>query len=394
MDDRVRINNLARKLQNIDPSSYILQNPDKMDTETLKRVVKEYQFLHKLKSKLPEWAAVNHLLGADIKAIEQCSTPTTAQFKFKDLKVETTVDLTGGFGVDSYFLSLVSQKHTYNELNPKLKEIVAHNFKVLGRDNIECLNMSAEELVSNLKRKVDLIYIDPDRRGDQKVKLVSIQDCIPNLIELQDAIFDKTDELIIKYSPMLDHHLALTQLKYVYKVEIIAVKNDAKELVFYANKSKSKSGVLISAINFTDSEPEIFECSLSNKRKFEVEYSPVLEYLYEPNSAVMKSGLWSEIAEKYSVKKIAPNSHFFTSSVLKANFPGRILLVTNTMPFSKKIAKTLNGIKANIISRNFGQKPEVLRQKFKIKEGDNEFIIFTRDFSANRIVISTTKITT
>lgn len=392
MEEEIVVNRLARELGGIDPSNYILQNPDKLEAEILKKVAEAYKFLLKLKSKIPEWAANKDILAANIKAIEQCSTPPTAKHKFRGLKLQNSVDLTGGYGIDSYYLAKHSQNHYYNELNNDLKKIVAFNFETLGLSNVKSSSESAEEFLSKMDSKVELIYIDPDRRGDQKQKLVEISACTPNLLDIQDEVFKKSNELIVKYSPMLDHHLALTQLKHVYKIAIIAIKNDVKELVFYANPAKKTDNPIIQTINFKDCGNEVFESTLTPTRKYDLEYTLPLKYLYEPNAAIMKTGQWESIADQFDMKKLAPNSHFFTSDCFSEYFPGRKLLVQTVIPFSKKTIRPLMNSKANVISRNFGQKPEEIRKKLKIKEGDNEFLIFTSDFSGKRIVIVTTKI--
>lgn len=392
LDSKKEINKIARSLQEIDSSLFVLKNPLNLTSDKLRAVAQEYQFLQKLSTKLPKWYANDSILGADPKAIEQCSTPKTAIHKFKNLNFKTSLDLTGGYGVDSFFISQKSEKHTYNEINEELAAIVAHNFKVLGANNITIKSHEAKDLIDVENEKYDLVYLDPDRRGDNNNKLVLIENCQPNLLAIQEQLLSLAQQVVVKFSPMLDISLALKQLKNVTEVKIIAIKNDVKELVFYLDAQCQTAEIQIETINFLDQSEEVFSSTIMHIRSTTLRFTNPLKYLYEPNAAVMKSGLWEQLGEAFKLNKLAPHSHFYTSNEFCDQFPGRKYEVNHVYDFNKKTKKELLGQTANVISRNFGTKPEELRRNLKIKEGLQEFLIFTSDFSNKKIVIKAQKI--
>ena len=102
-------------------------------------------------------------------------------------------------------------------------------------------------------------------------------------------------------------------------------------------------------------------------------------FLYEPHSALMKAGFFAELAQRYGVTPIAPNSHLFTSGEPVDNFPGRMFRVTavSTMNKQELKEKVLPLRQANISVRNFPMSADALRKKLKLSEGGSNYLFAT-----------------
>lgn len=384
----ISANTKARELGTIEPASFVLKNPFSWQGDMLKLVIREYQFLKKLHKKVPEWTK-KAVLGYDKKAIEQCSSSITANYKFKDISVQKSLDLTGGYGIDSYYLSRKSNKHHFCEINKDLCNVVSYNFKTLGADNITIHNISAEEFIDKTKEKFDIIYIDPDRRDGAQQRKFQLEDLRPNLLNIQSQLAAISPMLVIKLSPIIDIQVVLKSIEKIQKIQIIGVKGEVKELVLFVEPQLNKKPFIETA-NFNGKRWETDEIQL-NLDFEKPTYSKPLKYIYEPNACLMKTMEWSYIAQHYSLKKIAPQSHYFTSDCLVYNFPGRTFQTNSVQHFKKKHFSDWSNEAYSVLSRNFGKTSEHLKKQFRIKESDLHFLIFTSDLNQSKIVIKATK---
>jgi hypothetical protein len=213
---------------------------------------------------------------------------------------------------------------------------------------------------------------------------------LPNVPENLDLFFEYSDSILIKTAPLLDISAGLSELKNVKTIHIVAVENEVKELLWeihkgYAEKSNIKT------VNIVKENIDFFEFVLDENTQTST-YSLPRNYLYEPNSAIMKSGGFDEVGTFYKLNKLHKHSHLYTSSTL-ISFPGRIFEIENSIPYHKNEMKTfLEGKQANITTRNFPDTVESIRKKWKIKEGGNQYCFFTTDENDNKIVLICTKI--
>ena len=303
--------------------------------------------------------------------LEQASSQSTAEFKAKNLKGKNFLDLTCGFGIDAYFLSEKFEKIVLIEQNSELIEIVKQNWMVLGR-KANFINEKLEIFLAENTEKFDLIYLDPARRDHEKNKKFLLEDLSPNLLEIQEKLSEISDEIIVKLSPLIDISYLVSVLKSVSKIQIIAVKNEVKELLVFINSSSKSDEIEVSTINLESDEPEFFY-KLNEEKSAISAFSEPLKFLYIPNNAVLKSGAFNVVSEKFNIKKLHPNSHFYTSDERLNSFPGRILEVEKIE--AKAIKK---GEKFNIISKNHPLSPEEIKKKYKISDGGNSYLIFTQ----------------
>ncbi|MBW8360864.1 MAG: RsmD family RNA methyltransferase [Kaistella sp.] len=303
--------------------------------------------------------------------LEQASSQATALFKATNLKGKKFLDLTCGFGIDAFFLSDNFVEVTLVEQNTELLETVQHNWNILGR-KANFINENLEIFLNRSTEKFDLIYLDPARRDDEKNKKFLLEDLSPNLLEIQERLLDAGKEVIIKLSPLVDISYLISVLKGLSEIKIIAAKNEVKELLVVLNHGKEKPDVKISCYNLESTEPS-FSFNFNEEKNAHSEFSEPLKFLYIPNNAVLKSGAFNLISKKLGVKKLHPNTHFYSSDVLEEAFPGRILSVD--IIESKQIKK---GEKFNIISKNYPLTPDEIKKKYKISDGGTCYLIFTQ----------------
>jgi hypothetical protein len=344
----------------------------------------------KSKDKLPHWFATKNILFPSKISVEQTSSEKTASYKSELVSGESLIDLTGGFGVDDFYFAKKIKNVTHCEINPELSQIVKHNFEQLNVKNISCHSGDSLEILTQLNSKFDWIYIDPSRRNDAKGKVFMLKDCLPNVPEHLDFLFNYSDRILIKTAPLLDISAGLSELTNVKSIHIVALENEVKELLWELHKDYLGKTIL-KTINILKEKQGVFEFVLDENPEIP-EYGLPENYVYEPNSAIMKSGGFDEVGTFYKLKKLHKHSHLYTSSEIIA-FPGRIFEIENTFQFHKKEMKNcLAGKQFNITTRNFPETVESIRKKWKIKEGGNQYCFFTTDENDNKIVLICKKI--
>ena len=353
-------------------------------------VLNQIEAKTKAKDKLPNWFSTENIIYPSKISIEQTSSEKTASYKASIAFGESLIDLTGGFGVDDYYFAKKIKNVVHCEINPTLSNIVKHNFKQLSVLNITCYSGDSLGTLNTLKTKWDWIYIDPSRRNDVKGKVFMLKDCLPNVPENLDLYFRNTDAVLIKTAPILDITAGLSELKHVKTIHIVALENEVKELVWELHKDYF-GNVNIKTVNIIKDKMEKFDFILNDNSTLS-NFSLPEKYVYEPNSAIMKSGGFDEVGSFYNLNKLHKHSHLYTSPELKP-FPGRIFEIKNTFSYNKTEMKTfLEKTQANITTRNFPDSVEIIRKRWKIKDGGNVYCFFTTDENNHKIVLICTKI--
>ncbi len=389
--------------------------------------------------KLPRWASLEGIIYPPHISMEQCSSESTALYKAElaarllglpasssgiEMKAENEiefVDLTGGFGVDfSYIAARLGVKSMYVERQAHLCEAAKENFGRLGLKNAivkngdgievlhsflpkkddaastdDSLGIIYDQPLSLLKTKLGLklIFIDPARRDDAGNKVVSLKDCTPDVTVLQEEMLSKADYVIIKLSPMLDWHRAISELSHVREVHIISVNNECKELLLVLSARNMGENLRIYCIN----DAQSFVCDELDMESSQVKIAPsTLEemlYLYEPNASLMKAGCFGVLSGRYDARMLSKNSHLFVSQAPIEAFPGRSFRIIAVSSFNKKeLKRHLSGItKANIATRNFPLSVAELRKRLKLKDGGETYIFATTLSDESHVLVITEK---
>jgi hypothetical protein len=334
------------------------------------------------KSKLPTWFASKNIYYPPKLNLEQTSSEQTALFKASLFKGSCMADLTGGFGIDSYFFSKSFKHCDYFEQQEELCKVATHNFKALGANNI---TVACTDGIKALKGQYDLIYLDPARRDVKKSKVFRLEDCSPNILDSLDTLFTFANRIMIKTSPMLDLSLGIEQLVRVTSIYAVAVNNELKELLWVLESKAAQQQIMVNAINFTASDMQ--KNSFVWGTTHQVAYGMPKSYLYIGNAALMKLGHFGYLSQHYKVEKLHKDSHFFTSDK-KIAFPGRCFEIQEVLPYNKTTMKSFEKSTFLVISRTFPLNVKDLRKRWKIKDGGNKYLIFTTLQNGDKAVLS------
>lgn len=339
--------------------------------------------------KLPTWFQYKGIIFPPKLNLEQASSELTAKYKSSLIKPNTIlIDLTGGFGVDDYYFCKVASQVIHTEKDLLLSSIAAHNAKVLNIQNIQFYGGDSKTYLSKIST-VDTIYIDPSRR-DSTGRVFLLEHCEPNVVADLDLYLKKANTIILKAAPMLDIDAAVKVLNNITEIHIVSINNECKELIFVINKQAKEIKLICALLKGDTIAKYTFE--YAKEKLLDVKPSPVLKYIYEPDVAFLKAGLFKSLTEQFNIKKLHQHSHLYTTEEIINNFPGRTLKVKSITKFNDFILS--NKIKtANIITRNFHLKPEEIRKKLKIKDGGETYLYFSTDSKENRIVINCERIT-
>ena len=336
--------------------------------------------------KLPTFAQIEDWWYPVRLSCEQCSSEATARYKAAIIrqlgeKQDILIDLTGGYGVDTYFLSEQTTQAHYVERNEELCRIAQHNFQIANKP-IHVHNTSAEDFLaqypmagsvsSDVKKEV-VVYLDPARRDAHGGKVFRIEDCEPNIIKILPSLRAISNTILIKFSPMLDITSALQSLGNEWDVHVVALHNEVKEIIFVTGNNRIHAVNILHEGNdqfsFTRSEEKSALCAMANC---------ICEYIYEPNAAIIKAGAFRLVSERYQLHKLDHNTHLYTADLLIEDFPGRVWKVIAQPIKNQRDIAALGIQRAAILTRNYPLTPEELRKKFKLQESDSHFLIGAR----------------
>lgn len=360
----------------------------------IKKLAGQILSRQKAAKKLPEWYANEALIFPPALSVEQCSSEATARFKSSLLSGKKLIDVTGGMGVDCYYMSHNFNQTQYFEEQIEVAATAKYNFDVLGAKNIEVNASNSLITLKVVNSEACWIYADPARRGGNQEKVVLLKDCTPDVVSNLAFLLDIAPDILLKTSPLLDIDLAAKELFRVKEVYVTGYENECKELLFHINKEHTagfelkvrildNSGQVIQSLDF-DREKE---------SKASVTYAPPSGYLYEPHAAVLKAGAFKILYEEYGVHKLAVSSHLYTSENLVTGFPGRVFQIMGTCkPDIKEILKLTGESKANLTLRNFPAKIHDLRKKWRLKEGGDSYLFGTTLQDQRKIIIVTKKL--
>ena len=399
--------------------------------------LRQIQGRQKTRDKLPFLASIPRFVFPPTLALEQCSSEITAKYKrfiitdmlcrdawpcvstgnekdsvvgdgactvstnsvwmdgMPPVRVGTAMaDLTGGFGIDTIFLSNLFETCHYVEPQQQLCDILSYNLKLLQKHNVMVYQDTMEHFVEKME-SVDLVYLDPSRRDVLGKKVAGIEDCTPNVLQYKELLLQKGRCVMLKLSPMLDIKHALAQLPETKEIHVLAVNGECKELLFVMETS-AQLPVRYHTLNFLsngDSQKEIrFDFAEEEEQTALPEFvSQLGQYLYEPNAAVLKAGAFKSVAVRFGLCKLHPHSHLYTSNVLIHDFPGRIFQVQDV--YSIKEAKTALKIirKANLTVRNFPLSADELKKSLKLSDGGDVYLFGTTLHNGQKVIISCVK---
>lgn len=362
---------------------------------SIQEIAQQIAGKRKAEKKLPTWFNTENILYPKQLNLSQSSSETTARYKSELVSGALLIDLTGGFGIDSFFFAKTIEKVIHCERDPELSNLAKQNFQHLSdRKNVEFIAGDGVETMRTSQQVFDWIYLDPSRRTDSGNRVFRLEDCQPDVIALLPLLLEKGKKILLKTSPLLDLNLGISTLKMVEKIHIVAVSNDVKELLWVLSPNAPTEKTELTTVDFKREEKKMFHGFFEEEQWHAPNISEPLHYLYEPNAAVMKSGLFNTLSVKTGVSKLHSNSHLYTSEVL-IDFPGRAFKILETLPFKPKLlSHKIPSKKANIAIRNFPKTVAQLRKQLKFEDGGKVYLFFTTNQHEQKIVLVCEKIST
>ncbi|RPA67382.1 class I SAM-dependent methyltransferase [Cyclobacteriaceae bacterium YHN15] len=361
-----------------DPFKLFLVLRGKTDVD-LKMAVGQLQSRRKALKKLPTWSLNFSLFFPEGISVEQASSEETAQFKTELIHGHSMIDLTGGFGVDTFFLSKNFSQAIYCERDEKLVDIFRYNMEVLGERKFEALQGDCLQILSKTDQNFDLLFVDPARRGEHNQKLYKLADCEPDIVTNWELLKRKGNTVLIKASPMLDLKQAFLELPDIQKIWVISVKNEVKEVLLLWEKGKPSAERMIHCVDLNPKGKNEFIFSFESEEKALNTYSDVKSYIIEPLASILKAGAFKSFGERFKLEKLHPNSHLYTADSFSEDIPGRVFEVIREFNQPKKELKECFPTgKVNVIARNFALSTDEIKKKFRLKDGGDDFLVATK----------------
>ena len=355
------------------------------------------------RAKVPLWADTEGIVYPKHLSLEQCTSQYIAQYKASFIESLLgsgfkLADITGGMGVDCFFISRSASQVYYNEMSAELCDCARANFKVLGRPEIEISCGTAEDFIkSQPSDSLDLIYLDPARRGNSGQKLISISDCQPDTVALQNDLLRISAYVMVKLSPMLDVSKALTELHNVSHVFIIGLEGECKEITLRMRRDFEAEPVITAVDIKANGTPEIAVSSAKsadNALPLPITDPQQLQpgtFISEPSAPYMKSALFRTIAARTNTSLLHPDTHLFWSKEKPENFPGRTFQLVGIIPFDKRSLSALVKTQANLSVRNFPESAPQLQSRLKLRDGGSRYLIATTLADSRRVLLDLRK---
>ena len=377
------------KYFNIDIVSLLLRKPV-FNTISSKELAEQIASKKQCKKKLPTWFETAQIYYPKKVNIEQSSSEAAARYKSEIVSGKSLIDLTGGFGVDSYYFSQKMSVVLHCEIDEDLAEIAAHNFDVLGTKNVTTISGDGLRFLKTSRDPFDWVFIDPSRRSDKKGKVFHLSDCLPDVTQNLDLFFSSANNILIKTAPFLDISAGIKEMQNIREIHIVAIDGEVKELLWileidYFGKIQAKT------VNIVNNTLQTFDFLLREEKEASSSFHLPLDYLYEPNAAILKSGAFKTVGNRFSLMKIHRHTHLFTSKEL-IDFPGRRFIIKECLPYNTKTSTFLKGLKANIAIRNFPETVAEIKKKYKIKDGGKVYLFFVTDLNDKLLVLHCEKV--
>lgn len=339
-------------------------------------VSSQVKYLNKARTKLPSYYVAGCIIPS--LAFEQSSGEAAAANK--DYSGGICIDLTCGLGVDSFYLSKRFEKVVSVERDPVLAETARFNFRLLGADNIEVVNCTAEEFIGrNEDMCADLVYADPDRRGADGRKLVTLPDCSPDIAALLPSLEKISPVVAVKLSPMFDVDEAFRVFGHDVRVEVVSQGGECKEVV--VEKNKSIGAPVVASVALGGGKVEYPYVKGAKVKTEPVHDGPGrFGWLVVPDISLAKAG---NAVRYYTEKGIyieSANSFAFATEIPEEPF-GKVYRIERAVPFSprnlKKELKAFGISQLNILKKDFPMKAPEIARALSVGEGGGRFAAFT-----------------
>ena len=386
-----KIHDFIREHQDADVPALALKKPPHKDWPW-KLILDQIKARQKAKIKMPEWLYHQNIVFPPPNIIEQASSAATAHYKAELITGKTFIDLTGGAGVDCQAFAAEFESGICIERDQDAAELLSHNMSLLCGDAVVVHHAAAENFLAQMP-PVDLAYLDPQRRTENKKGFYRFEDCTPNIVEIFPTLAAKSKKVMIKASPMLDVWEGIRSLEFVESVHIVEWQGECKELLYILNPLQkiNLNDIPVTAAKINDNGEPIYHFTFTKAQEEEASSHITMPYkfLYEPGPAFQKAGAFNALALGYKLQKLHQHTHLYTAESQHPDFPGHMYEVLDILPVDKK---SLPIKKANLKLRNFPGTVETLRRKLGLEDGGEDFLFACTLADERRALIHARKI--
>ena len=381
------------QFRNVSANDFILGNKTKFLVDNY-LLAEQLKLRNKLAHKIPTFYAANCWLTS--KSFEQASGEKSALYKASLFSGKKMLDLCGGLGVDDWAFSARFDSIVSLDIDAYLNVLVNCNFKRLKLVNVSRLTADAYLYLRNTQEKYDLIYIDADRRVNDK-KGFRLDDIEPSYGKIEGRLRELTNRVLLKLSPLIDISYCVNHLENLKSIHVIAQEGEVKEVLCEIDYStpRNQKEVRIIAVDMDENKTHHFSSTYLNQHNCVLANSYSHHYFYEASSAIVKSGLSSAYGKSLELLSLSIHSSYFVSEIKIDEFMGRRFELVKAFAFSKKslneYLKINNIIKANVSRSQFPMSPDEIKKQFQIRDGGDEYLFFTTLSNGEKLVLHVRK---
>ncbi|MDP8203019.1 MAG: class I SAM-dependent methyltransferase [Candidatus Tenebribacter mawsonii] len=345
----------------------VLSNPEKPIKEMLSQIILQ----RRNSSKIP---ISNELLFTE-RGAQQASSWTIAKYhakKFKDYN--KIADLCCGTGIDLINIAKAKEQVYAVDLDADILKLAEYNCTNQGLNNINYEQAKAEDF----NKKVDAIFIDPDRRSGNFRKIAPEEYSPPfsKILELREL----SRNIAVKLSPAIDYKNL--ELPKDSTLEFVSENGTLKEILLCMGKLSTKN-CKRKAVLLT---PNLM---LQNS-DVKIDVSEIQRYMFEPDPAIIRAGLVQELGSELDYMLIDSKLALLTGSqIIECDF-GNIYEVDKVMKYDlKQVRKYVREKEIGeliVKTRGFPESTEQFRKKIKLN-GDNSVIMFILRIGDNHIIV-------
>lgn len=340
-----------------------------------KLVATQVKYLQKAKKKIPSFYKAQCIISP--KAYEQCSSEAAASHRH--FGGEFCLDLGSGLGVDTYYFSKRFDRVISIEQDPVLTEIARANFDMLGRHNISVVKMDViEALEEHPTLSADMVFMDPDRRGADGKKKVTLEDCSPDVGKLLSLLKKMAPKILLKLSPMFDIDEAFRIFGPHIVVDVVSVDGECKEVLVEIDNRIESPVIKASGVGN-------YEVEYPYGKEDKVQTAPFtswsqFRYMIIPDVSLAKA----RIAKKYFTENGAyiesDNAYAFSDTIPKERV-GRVFEIESVEKYSPKNLRAklaeMKVKKINIMKHELPFSTDKIAKELGVGEGGTRYVAFT-----------------
>ena len=331
-------------------------------------VATQVKYLQRARRKLPRLYEARCIIPP--LAFEQSSSEDSAQRK--GIAGDSLLDLTCGLGIDTMAFATRFRRVVALERDAVLAEVVRYNMSLLGIDNVEVVNTSAEEYVASTTDHFDWVFADPDRRSAEGRKMVCLEDCSPNVAALMPRLKHIARRIGLKLSPLFDVVEAF-RLCSPAEVEVVSTAGECKELNIYTAATEDLLRIAITGLGEWCFTPEDMLIEPST----EAFDATAWRYMLVPDVALQKARV-AIAALRPHASIWSNNGYAFATELPTEQLPARIFEIESIEPYRPKdLKRRLKGLGVEIMKRDTQLSVDAVRRAIGTKAGSDKLIAIT-----------------